>query len=310
MGRALLAGLALAGLAFVACGNGNNRAPAVVVSSPAPTATPIPPTNTAIVAPSPTATSAPDCQARLESAQVLVADVEGAMAGYPGTWGFAFIDVLCGATVSTDPGYHQYAASSGKIISIIAVLRAVEAGDIAFEAVEESLVTILHVSDDLQSDYIETFVTADDLNAVIADAGVVDSTIRGAWRFTNFSAVDLARVWAALVDGRLLSREWTEWVLARAGEADIPPPYETFPGGSFEHEYLQYGQKAGYYVSDGVPYFLVGAGFLRDTVTGQGFVSVVLMVTEFADLLEPQRRTVFPLVVEHVEGVLGTTAGE
>jgi hypothetical protein len=232
------------------------------------------------------------------------------MADYPGTWGFAFVDVYCGAVVSTDPGYRQYAASAGKIISIVAVLRAVEEGRVAFEEVETSLVNILHVSDDFESDYIETFVTAEELNAVIGDAGVVDSTIRGAWRFTNFSAVDLARVWAALVDGRLLGEELTEWVLARASEADIPEPYETFPGGVFEHEQLEYGQKAGYYVSDGVPYFLVGAGYLRNVEMGQAFVPVVLMVTEFADLLEPQRRTVFPLVVEHVEAVLGFDAAE
>jgi hypothetical protein len=308
MGRVLLAGLALAGLALVACDNGNDDGPAVVVSSPEPTATSIPATATPTPIPSPTATPEPDCAAREESANGLLAQVETAMADYPGTWGFAFIDVYCGVTVSTDPGYHQYAASAGKIISIVALLRAVEAGRVAFEDVEPSLLNILHFSDDLESDYIETFVTAEEIDAVIADAGVVDSTIRGAWRYTNFSAVDLARVWAALVDGRLLGEELTEWVLARASEADIPEPYETFPGGRFEHEHLEYGQKAGYYVSDGVPYFLVGAGYLRSLELGQAFVPVVMMVTEFADLLEPQRRTVFPLVVDHVEAALGLPA--
>jgi hypothetical protein len=287
-----------------ACDSDNADAPAVVVSSPEPTATAIPPSPTPTARPSPSPTQETNCDARAESAAALVTDVEATMADYPGTWGFAYIDIFCDATVSTDPAYRQYAASAGKIISIVAVLRAVEAGQVAFETVEPSLITILHVSDDLQSDYIETFVTAEDLNAVIADAGVVESTIRGAWRFTNFSAVDLARVWAALVDGRLLNTEHTEWVMARAGEADIPGPYETYPGMSFEHPYLQWGQKAGYYVSDGVPYFLVGAGYLRDPETGQGFVSVLLMITEYADLLDTQRRSVFPLVVDEVEAAL------
>jgi hypothetical protein len=306
MGRSLPALLLVVlGCLGGACENGKSDAPAVVVSSPEATATALPPSPTPTAEPSPSPTPEWDCDARAQSAEALVADVEGAMAGYPGTWGFAYIDIFCDATVATDPGYHQYAASAGKIISIVAALRAVEAGQVAFETLEPSITTILHVSDDLLSDHIETFVTAEDLEAVIADAGVVDSTIRGSWRFTNFSAVDLARVWAALIDGRLLNAEHTEWVLARAGEADIPAPYETYPGMSFEHPYLQWGQKAGYYVSDGVPYFLVGAGYLRDPQTGQGFVSVVLMVTEFADLLEPQRRSVFPLVVDEVEAALG-----
>src|SRR5690606_22584515 len=138
----------------------------------------------------------------------------------------------------------------------------------------------------------------------VADAGVTDSAMNGAWRFAKFTPLDLGRVWAALVRGDLLGEELTAYTLALASGPDIPDGYETLPDRDFEHERLRYGQKAGYYVSDGVPYYFVGAGYLIDEVTGQAFVPVLFAYTNNPELLDPVRRRVFPIVVEHVETVL------
>jgi hypothetical protein len=56
-------------------------------------------------------------------------------------------------------------------------------------------------------------------------------------------------------------------------------------------------------VSDGVPYFLLGAGFLRPSNGEHAGVVMVLMArTTNPDLGDPQRRAVFPLLFEYVRG--------
>lgn len=304
----MLAVLALgAALLFSsACSRGDaGSQSAVSVASPTPTHTAVPTPE-----PTPTPTPVPEsdplgCADRLAIAGEMAGEIELALSEYEAEWGFAFIDVTCANVVSVNPEYSQYAASAGKIISIVAVLQAVESGDVALEDVEESLLQILTFSLDQSTDYIETFLEPGALNTVLEQAGTESARIDGTWRQANLSATDLARVWVAIVDGTLLGPEMTAYLLDLAQGPDIPDGYETFPDRDFDVEGFTWGQKAGYYVSDGIPYFLVGAGFLRYEPTGDYFIPVVIIKTEIEDLLDPQRRLVFPIVLRNVAGIVG-----
>lgn len=305
-------GTVVVAMLVVGCGDGGTGG-AVTVTSPEPSQTAAP-TDTPAPMLTPTLTeeasirepgTAPNCLDRQKMATEMGEAVEVALLDYPGDWGFAFIDVLCNTETSVNPEYAQYAASAGKIVSIIAVLRAVDAGLVELEAVEEQIRVILRLSLDETTDEIETFIGQEDLDEVLELSGVVDSRIDATWRETNFTATDLARVWAALVDRRLLSAEMTTFLLELAAEPEIPDGYETFPDVRFEHPAFELGQKAGYFVVDGIPYFLVGAGYLRHRSSGDYFVPVVMIETELEELLDPQRREVFPVVLEYVERMVG-----
>ncbi len=304
MGRSVLTCLsATAILLFVcACGSPDGSShSAVAISTP-------PPTDTALPTPEPTLTPSPvptpdplGCADRITLASQMAADVEEALRGYEAGWGFAFIDVSCNNVTALNPDYSQYAASSGKIISMIAALRAVERGDVPLEAIEDDLTLITTLSLDSASDDIETYLQPGDLNAVLEDAGTVSARIDGTWHQTNFSATDMARIWAALVEGRLLGPDMTAYLLELVQHPDIPNGFDTFPGKQFKLQDFEWGQKAGYYVSDGVPYFFVGAGYLHYLPTDDYFIPVLIIKTEIEDLLDPQRYTVFPIVVDYVE---------
>lgn len=276
-------------------------------------------TPTPISTPQPTPTPEPQrlCSsnpsAHEERLQDLEDDIEAAMTGFEGEWGFAFIDLDCGSTVIVRPEYVQYTASAGKLPFLVAALRAVEAGELDLEVIMDDLELVLRTSDDLAADAVAEAVSADEVEEVFAVAGVSQAThFRDSWRNLSMTALDLARVWEALLRGRLLGPSLTEYVLNLAASAEIPEEYATFPDpSSWADPDIQYGQKAGYYVSDGVPYFFVGAGYLlpRDG-SSHGFVAVLLATTEVEDLFEPTRRQVFPLVEAYVRDALAELTGQ
>ncbi|GAB4328397.1 MAG: hypothetical protein Kow0010_12310 [Dehalococcoidia bacterium] len=272
-------------------------------TEPAVTATPTPaPSSTPTPEPQRLCRSDPDAHdARL---QALSDDIEAALASFEGEWGFAFIDLDCGSTVLVNPEYVQYTASAGKFPFLVAALRAVEAGEVELEVVQDDLELVFRTSDDLAADAVAAMVSPEEVREVFAIAGVSEaSRFVDSWRNLSMTALDLARVWEALLRGRLLGPSLTEYVLELAAKAEIPEEYTTFPDpSSWDEPELRYGQKAGYYVSDGVPYFFVGAGYLvpRDG-SSQGFVAVLLATTEVEDLLDPARRQAFPIVVEYAQ---------
>jgi hypothetical protein len=247
-----------------------------------------------------------DCELRGPLEARLVLSIEEALDGYEGQWGFALIDNQCGTLATIDPDHIQYTASAGKIISVIAVLRAVADGRADFSEIEEHLRLVMSESLDADAYFLEEFVAPEELRQVLIDAGVSEAShVEGSWSYAFMTAPDLTRVWAALIGGQLLDADRTRYLLDLAGTADIPDVFETFPGGTFELEGFHYGQKAGYYISDGVPYYFVGSGFLVPDDGSPGFAFTWLGISENPDLEEPQRRAVFPLIVEFVRAVRG-----
>ncbi len=274
-----------------------------------PTATPTPtptPTPTATAAPVETPTPAADgrsprCESGPGRGAALVAAVEDVMAGYPGAWGLAIIDVACGSAVVVRPGYAQYPASAGKIVILLAALRAVQEGLIAFAEVEEDMEQVLRHSLDRNTDAVAARVTPAQVAAVLERAGVsANSRLEWSWREAIFTPHDLARVWASILRGEQLDERWTGWLLGRAARAELPHGYETFPA-EFGLEGHESGQKAGYWTGEGHHDHFAAAGYVRAAGSGEGgFAFAFLLQTTLDDLLDPQRRLVFPLVREFV----------
>jgi len=297
---------ALACVALIACSNTND--PGVTVTTPIATAEPTPTPATPTPTPEPTPDPRPErCQASAEAVTDRLDDLEAAlqsaMAGYDGGWAVGMVDLDCDRELSVNPEWTQYTASAGKIVPIIAALRAVEAGELALDTFEEQLILVTTHSFDLEANYINSLVTPAQVQEVLVLAEVSELTnFAHDWRQAFMPAVDLARVWAAVLDGRLLEPETAEYLLDLTAHAEIPEGLETFPADA-EIEGYQLGQKAGYYVSDGIPYFLLGAGYLRPTNSETGHLGVALVFmsrTTNPDLGEPQRRLAFPLLLAYV----------
>ncbi|MDZ7727438.1 MAG: serine hydrolase [Dehalococcoidia bacterium] len=293
--------MAAAGFAAIACSDrddadGLDETPTLV---PLPTVTATP-TEPATATPEPTPSPTPDdssvsipCAERGPLEDELAADIEAAMEGYDGTWGFALRDLGCDRQVAINPEYSQYPASASKILTLIAVMRAVDAGEVDLEQVEPLMETVIRQSLDHETDLLEDFIEPQALGQVMEDAGASDASYNeGAWRYTFMTAPDMARVWAALVEGELLSEDSTEYLVDLATTAEIPEDSQTFPSpADFEKEGFQFGQKAGYYVFDGVPYDLVGAGYLlHEEDPNLRFVPVLLIHSNREDLSDQQRR--------------------
>jgi hypothetical protein len=286
-----------------ACNGSSTAAPVGVTASPSPARPPATPTATPQPSPSPTPgnVACPDGRsdsiARLDDLEEAVTE---AMAGYPGTWGFAVRDLGCDTALAVNPGYAQYPASAGKIVTVIATLREVEAGRLDLEAVWGQVTGIMTYSWDLSADVLTRQLTPAAVQSVLADAGVSDKArFLHSWRRAYMSPMDLAIVWEALVQGELLSEEMTERLLDLAAGAVIPASLDTFPA-ELDLPGYQYGQKAGYYVSDGVPYFLVGAGYLISTrADGPRYTMVLMTRSTERDLSHPQRREVFDLLLAY-----------
>lgn len=262
---------------------------------------------------SPTPTSPPTvdrCIGADARIQELSDPIASAMDGYNGEWGFALIDADCDAMVEYPAGYSQYPASSWKIVIVIAALRAVEAGELELEQIEEHLELVLQHSFDANTDAINAFVTLEQLNEVTEIAGISAlTTYEKDWRYTDGTPLDLARVWAALLRGDLLSEEWTDYLLELAETAEFPNNYETFPPAPLDTPGYQYGQKAGFYISENDPHYLIGAGYIRpDDGRSDGFALVLMAVTPMRDVSDPQRREVFPILLEYILGELEPVA--
>jgi hypothetical protein len=144
-------------------------------------------------------------------------------------------------------------------------------------------------------------VSAAAVQEVLTLAGVSErSRFTHDWRRAYMTPMDLALVWEALVEGRLLGETLTRELLELAETPEIPASLETFPAALALPGY-RFGQKAGYYVSDGLPYFLVGAGYLvASDPAGPRFTMVLMIESRRADLNDPQRRSVLSLVVGYV----------
>lgn len=225
------------------------------------------------------------------------------MAGYEGIWGLALIDLDCASSIVIRPQHSQYPASAGKIVILVAALRAVQDGLLEFEAIEENLELVLYYSLDKNTDEIAELITPDQVGAVMARAGVSgDSYLHWHWRDARFTPHDLALVWASILGGEQLDERWTAHLLQLASEAVIPEADVTFPT-DFGVDGFQYGQKAGYWKPEEDPDFFVAAGYIRpEDVAGAGFAFAFLIRTWEEDHFEPQRRSVFPLVRDFAVG--------
>lgn len=276
-----------------------------------PTLAPLPtltPTTTATATAVPSAFSEDEgCATRTDANASLAASVEAVMEGYAGTWGFALYDLECELVVTANPDYQQYPASASKIITVVAALRAVEYGWLTLEEIEPLVDQVMTHSSDVDADALETYLTPEDLSAVLTDAGVSEGAyIRETWHYTYMTPSDMARIWAGIVRGTLLNEAHTALLLEKASMAQVPPEYETWPSPPVLLDGFGYGQKAGYWVSDGLPYHFVGAGFLRDVADPKrSFIPVVFIRSDNPDLMDQQRRLIWPLVVEHVAAVRG-----
>lgn len=307
--------IGLVALSTTACMAGDDDEPVRTLAplpTLAPTATP-----TAVPTTEPTPLDeAAVCEQREDANASLAAAVEAAMTDYPGTWGFALYDLECETMITANPDYLQYPASASKIIPAIAVLRAVENGVTSLAEVEPYLDQVMTWSSDFHADLLETYLTPEDLSAILTDSGTSEAAyVRETWHYTYMTTSDMALIWAALVRGELLSPELTELLMAKATLAEVPPEYETWPSPPIaDLAGFDYGQKAGYWVGDGVPYHFVGAGFLRDIENpSNSFIPVVFMRADNPDLYDPQRRAIWPLVMNHIRAVRDipetTTAG-
>lgn len=301
-------GIALMFLA-AGCTQGDDDAPTPTLA-PLPTLTP-----TATATATPTAVPVvvnedAICAARADANASLADSVEGAMEGYAGTWGFALYDLECDVMVAAKPEYQQYPASASKIVTVIAALRAVEYGNVTLEAIEPLLDQVMTHSSDVDADALETYLTPEDLSAVLTDAGVSEGAyIRETWHYTYMTPSDMARIWAAIVRGTMVNEAHTALLLEKASMAQVPPEYETWPSPPLALDGFDYGQKAGYWVSDGLPYHFVGAGFLRDVADPtHSFIPVMFIRSDNPDLMDEQRRRIWPMVVEHIAAVRGIAA--
>jgi hypothetical protein len=175
----------------------------------------------------------------------LKGSVVEAMERYQGTWSMTPVDLDCETELSVRPEHVQYPASAGKIVTLIAVLRAVEEGRIALGEIEEQLVNVTTHSLDADANVLNGLVSAGEIQTVLERSRVSERTrFEHDWRQATMPALDLAWIWAALLRGELLGPDWTEYLLGLVTRAQIPPAYETFPAAPDVPGY-QFGPEGG-----------------------------------------------------------------
>jgi hypothetical protein len=262
--------------------------------------------------PLPSPTPAPQrlCHSDPDAYAARIAELEtavsAALEGYRATYGFALHDLDCDTVAIVNPDHAQYTASTGKLPFVIAALRAVQGGRLDMAAVEDDIITVLHVSSDEAANRIVAKVPVEDVLEVLTIAGVSDqTTFRDSWSNFNSTAVDLTKIWVALLRGELLDEERTEFVLRLASEADVDRAYETFYS-HFDVSGLVFGQKVGHAVIFAPPYYLVGSGYLLpESGMSAGFAVTLVIVS---DSLDPQRKDVFPLVLDFAQEAFAEVA--
>lgn len=225
------------------------------------------------------------------------------MEGFPGVWAFAAIDLDTGAVMTIHEDLVIYPASSGKIVVAIAVLRAVQRGEVSLPSIEADFEEMMIRSDDAATDRLNGLVSQAETNAVLTDSGVsAASQFRDSWRRATFTAPDLARVWAALLRGELLDEERITYLLEISGRVELPENFATFPP-RFERPGYQYGQKPGYYITGDRDVYAAG-GFVRPLDgSGQGFVAAFISrLPSGVEGGREQRQAVFPILVRYLLG--------
>ncbi|MPZ22163.1 MAG: hypothetical protein GEU28_01150 [Dehalococcoidia bacterium] len=267
------------------------------------TATPGPFTPTATSTPSPTATPSPtptpvviDAESALAAAR---SEIEAALAGIPGEFGLAVIDLPSGAEMGINQGQPFYPASAGKIIVAIAVLRQVQAGLIEFEPFQDRFEQMILVSSDEAADEMDLLVSETETRQVLQDAGASEVSSFPSWRQGFVAARDLALVWKGLVEGGLLDGERTQYLVGLTSRYEMDPTFETFPVRLGRDGYL-YGQKAGYNIQS-FPHTFVGAGYTVAVDLRYGFVAAFILHTEQSVVdSHEQRTTVYPIIARHL----------
>lgn len=269
-------------------------ATSTATASPTPTATV---TATPAATPSPTPTPyVIDAAAELAAAKP---EIEAALAGIPGEWGLAVIDLPSGAELGLNENQPFYPASAGKIVLAVAVLRQVEQGIREFQPIRDRFEQMILISSDEAADDMDAFVNENETLQVLRDAGASEISSFPGWRRGFVTARDLALVWKGLVEGRLLTRQNTDYLVELTSRYEMEEVFETFPARLGRQGYL-YGQKAGYNIQS-FPYTFVGAGYTISLDLRYGFVAAFILHTEqpVADSRE-QRTSVYPIIARHL----------
>ena len=298
--RGLLAGLAVAILigaslllGFELLEDGDAQRTAGVAATATPTAQATPPATQTPIA-TPTAFIV-DAAAALTAARP---EIDAALSGFPGEWGFHVIDLPSGAEMGINSDQNFYPASAGKIVVAIAVLRQVEDGIRDLDVIRDRFEQMILISSDEAADELDELVNESETGQVLTDAGASEKASFPGWRQGFVSARDLALVWRALVQGELLSSDMAGYLLDLTARVQLEPEFETFPA-RFEAGYL-YGQKAGYNIQS-FPHTFVGAGYTLAADLAHGFVAVVILRTdESAEETREQRAAVYPILVDHL----------
>ena len=226
---------------------------------------------------------------------------------YSGSYSFALIDTYCSQTLTINKERLQYPASAAKIVIAIAVLRAVEKGELTFEEIQPDLEIMMRKSLDINSDTLNNLITPTQVQEIIADANLSSLTrFFHSWRETAMTASDLALIWESLISGRLLDETLTGYLMDLTTQAIIPEAFVTFPSEKIEG--FNYGQKAGYWINDEGDERLIGAGYLIEQSNSErGYVVVFMTQGDEADdlwdrsrLATSPRHKVWPLIVEFV----------
>ena len=232
------------------------------------------------------------------------------MEGYTGGWGVALVDLDCEATFLVNPEHSQYPASAGKIVVVIAALRAAQDGLLEFEGeLQGDIEVVLSLSLDAHADRINGKVTTEQIAAVLERAGVSEaSEFEHSWRYAHFTPDDLARVWISLVRGEQLNEELTAYVLDLATRPVLGAFAWPFPP-DFGIEGYVFGQKAGFWTSEVPVAYRVSAGYLRPADgSSEGHVFAFMVRAVWEDLRGNWQRPVFPLVRDFFVTELETAA--
>ncbi|MCY3881042.1 MAG: hypothetical protein OXG61_02865 [Chloroflexi bacterium] len=240
----------------------------------------------------------PRCEGLEERGESLRESVIETMDGMSG-WGLSLVDLDCDVSIHVRPGHGQYTASSGKIIVVTTVLRAVQDGLLDLEEFRPHIEIVMSLSLDIDADLLNDLVAPEQMAATLERAGVSEaSRFEHSWRWAHMTAPDMARFWVSLVRGRQLNEEFTAYVLDLATRPILGEAFWPFPA-DFGVDGYVYGQKAGYWTSPVPIGYRVSAGFMRPADgSGEGYVFAFLIRVADDDWASNWRRPIFPVVLD------------